>query len=68
MSAPTETDRVKPSSATRRTLERLERLVEHRELPFRGVLERLLFHQVLGSEIEGVDGEEEEGPPGQKDD
>jgi transcriptional regulator with XRE-family HTH domain len=67
-----ERGKVKPSSATRRTLRRLEHVVEHGELPFKDVLKSLPFQQVMGSEIEGVGKDddvkqngEEGGPPGQ---
>jgi transcriptional regulator with XRE-family HTH domain len=63
-----ERGKVKPSSAARRTLRRLERVVEHGQLPFKGVLKSLPFQQVMGSEIRGVgdsDDGEGEGGPGQ---
>jgi DNA-binding transcriptional regulator YiaG len=69
-----ERGKVKPSSAARRTLRRLERVVEHGQLPFKGVLKSLPFQQVMGSEIEGTgDGDRKQGkdevppPRGRKD-
>jgi len=49
-----ERGKVRPSSAARRTLRRLERVLEHGELPFKDVLKSLPFDTVMGSEIEGV--------------